>query len=1441
MLNQDAGFNLWGNTSSVKQYYKTQSDGKFILNSTIVDVDLAQPSSYYHARNLPYNGGLRLVNDVVAAINAKYPSGFTGLTIHPTDDRLWHFSIISQSSPEEGAGVAYGTETNYILNDGIQMPIRNVALISYTQTNAYDINVICHEYGHSVFSWTDYYATAYCNLGDYDVMASAGTSKAPQPLNPALRLQKNWITQVINIDGTMGATYTLQANNYSQIHKYTNPSNPKEYLLFHVLQHGGYYQSPLDNGKTLDQGMAIWYVDEDFKFDVPGVDQQYFIRLIQADNLDEMHDEFIPNSSDVRGDLNDLYDNVSNSFPNGHPFRWKDGGEFGISISNISAPGASMSFTVLPRSATVLAGSDANGNISPKGTLAVTSGQSRTFTFTPNLGYEIDVVRVNGTPVSVVNNTYTMTSISGTRTIQATFRKSASIAPLPSPWVFTEIGTTLQAGLAVQSAGKFSLETYTSQFTGSSDQVGYIFQTLNGDGSIVAKLESFNMPSWSLRAGIMVRESLQANAPYTMICRAPHSGAYVQKRSSAGAISEGNPTGTTSNLHIYSLHNWFRISRSGNTFTMSTSRNGIDWTTISTQTITMTNAVHVGMVVSGANGSYAGKATFSNVVVNTSNPSPTVSITSPANNATVAAGSPLTINATAADANGSINRVDFYNGNSLIGSDNIAPYSISWPVPGGGKYTLVAKAIDNQGAITSSVPVVISVPCTFSDPMLSGVVIGTEGSWANQGNTRDKAFDQNVFTFFDAPIDIAWTGLSLPGNFRVTGINFYPREVFSGRMLNGKFQGSNTADFSSGVVDLATITVEPSYEWNCITISNTNTFRYVRYICAEGGVGNVAEIEFYGVQVINNQAPSVTLTSPLNGASYTAPASISLSATASDADGSVSKVEFFRGTTKIGEDVSSPYSITWSNVAAGTYSITAKATDNLGASSTTTAISITVNPAANQTPYGGVAWAIPGTVEAENYDLGGQDIAFNETTAGNSGSAYRNDAVDIEGSAGGGYNVGWIQSGEWLEYTVNITAGTYTIQALVAAPTAGKNFQLLLDGASIATIQVPNTGGWQNWQTVSVTNIALSGGQKVLRMLASTSEFNFNRLIFVRNVSNQLPNVSLTGPGNGASFAAPAAITISANASDADGSISKVEFFQGTTKIGEDLSSPYSFNWNNVAAGTYSISARATDNVGAIANSSSVSITVTTASNQTPYGGTAWTIPGIIEAENYDLGGASIAFNELSAGNSGNAYRSDAVDIEACSEGGFNVGWIQAGEWLEYTVQVTQAGTYTVNTRVASNMSSGSLQYEWNGINISNVLSVPFTGGWQNWQTISQSGIVLSVGQHILRLKMTGNDFNVNRIEFVRTGNASKSIWKDSESAANWSVYPNPMGNQHELYFSEVDKIATVKVMNGAGQMVMELPSWNTSSPISLESLPAGIYQLILESEEGTKHTTIIR
>jgi Bacterial Ig domain len=101
---------------------------------------------------------------------------------------------------------------------------------------------------------------------------------------------------------------------------------------------------------------------------------------------------------------------------------------------------------------------------------------------------------------------------------------------------------------------------------------------------------------------------------------------------------------------------------------------------------------------------------------------------------------------------------------------------------------------------------------------------------------------------------------------------------------------------------------------------------------------NVLRIRYIGT----NQRPSVQITTPANGASFSGPANVTVNATASDPDGTVAKVEFFHDSVKIGEDSTAPYSIVWSNVAAGSYSLTAVATDDQGATTTSGAVNITV-------------------------------------------------------------------------------------------------------------------------------------------------------------------------------------------------------------------------------------------------------------------------------------------------------------------------------------------------------------------------------------------------------------------------------------------------------------------------------------------------------------------
>jgi len=253
----------------------------------------------------------------------------------------------------------------------------------------------------------------------------------------------------------------------------------------------------------------------------------------------------------------------------------------------------------------------------------------------------------------------------------------------------------------------------------------------------------------------------------------------------------------------------------------------------------------------------------------------------------------------------------------------------------------------------------------------------------------------------------------------------------------------------------------------------------------------------------SKSAPSVAITSPKATDAFVAPATISISATASVASGTITKVEFYNGTTLLGTSTASPYTYSWKNLAVGTYSITAVATDNLGNSTTSAPVAIKINTA--QAAYEGTPSPIPGTIQFEHYDVGGNGFAYLDNAAGNTGGAtFRTDEdVDLEicTDVDAGYNIGFATAGEWLEYTVNVAAaGTYDLTLRVACLNDGRTISLQADGKDIATdVAIPNTAGWQTWENLTVPNISLSAGTQVIRVTIGASDYvNLNYMTFSR-------------------------------------------------------------------------------------------------------------------------------------------------------------------------------------------------------------------------------------------------------------------------------------------------------------------------------------------------------
>lgn len=160
---------------------------------------------------------------------------------------------------------------------------------------------------------------------------------------------------------------------------------------------------------------------------------------------------------------------------------------------------------------------------------------------------------------------------------------------------------------------------------------------------------------------------------------------------------------------------------------------------------------------------------------------------------------------------------------------------------------------------------------------------------------------------------------------------------------------------------------------------------------------------------------------------------------------------------------------------------------------------------------------------------------------------------------------------------------------------------------------------------------------------------------------------------------------------------------------------------------------------------------------QLPFPDQAHQIPGVIEAEDFDIGGQGYSYNDCDQVNNGGEYRETGVDVEVASEGGFNIAYMCQGEWLEYTVDVQAAGEYELTARVASLATGGGFRIERDGVDLTGTVFFLPTGGWQQWQDVSVT-LDLEAGEQVLRFVNMGafdTEYNLNRFTFTSTGPSS--------------------------------------------------------------------------------------
>jgi parallel beta-helix repeat protein len=619
-----------------------------------------------------------------------------------------------------------------------------------------------------------------------------------------------------------------------------------------------------------------------------------------------------------------------------------------------------------------------------------------------------------------------------------------------------------------------------------------------------------------------------------------------------------------------------------------------------------------------------------------------------------------------------------------------------------GTYVFRLTVTDNSGGITTD-DIVITINPSPISASSSNIKVEAENWSAMKGvgtePTSDAGGGQSVgwidnTDWMDYTVNIPKTGTYTFG-FRVatmaTNAQLQLRNAAGATLATVSIP--NTTGWQSWQTITGTATLPAGQQTLRIVATSSDSWNFNYFEIQEGGTSTTPS----NLPPTVNAGPDQSITLPVN--------SVQLGATANDADGSIASYSWtkvsgieggFSNTT-----VANPI---FGGLFQGTYTLRLTVTDNSGATASDDVV-VTVNGAPSASTSLGLR------IQAESW-------------TGMKG-------VGTEGTSddGGGLSVGWIDNTDWMDYTVNLSqGGTYTVGFRVATPATSGQLKLLnAAGTTLATVNVPNTGWWQNWQTVTAT-VTLPAGQQVLRVLSSSADaWNFNWFELVAGGSgsapaNQLPTVNA---GNDQTITLPtSSVQLSATATDADGTIASYSWTKVSGPAEGNFSSTSVANptFSGLAQGTYTLKVTATDNSGATV-SDEIVITVNAAPSSSNPSGLR------VQAENW-------------TGMKG-------VGTEGTSDdgGGLSVGWIDNTDWMDYSVNITQAGTYTVGFRVASPATSGQLKLlNAAGTTLATV-NVPNTGWWQNWQTATAT-VTLPAGQQTLRVLSSSADaWNFNWFE----------------------------------------------------------------------------------------------
>lgn len=475
---------------------------------------------------------------------------------------------------------------------------------------------------------------------------------------------------------------------------------------------------------------------------------------------------------------------------------------------------------------------------------------------------------------------------------------------LPDPWLNRDIGSPVLAGSARAESSSFVIDAAGEGIGDSRDQFHFVYQPVIGDADIKARIDDLvAADDWS-KAGVMIRASLTADAAHAFMLVSAANGTAFQRRAGAG--------GATASTAGPARRRWVRLVRTGATVTAYTSPNGSNWSMVGQDTVSLGATAFIGIAVSSHDPGVRTTAAVSNLSV--------IIKSAPPGQLSTDVGSPSITGQTTYDAG----RYRVTAGGSDIGGTEDEFHFVYQPVTGDVDVMARVESIGNSHPRAMAG---VMIRETLDAPSRHVLMAATRSAgWISRRRVDTGAMSEETSGGKGTP----------PG---------WVRLVRSGPLV----EAYRSADGRS---------------WSLVETSTVpmNDVVYVGLAVASHNPTRATAAVLDNLQIVEsrppaNQAPVVTITSPGQGQSFVAPATVTIAASASDADGTIIAVDFYSGTILLGRDTSAPYAFSVPSLPAGTYALKALAIDDRGATTMSSSVTVTVtaeatDPSAGDLPQG---------------------------------------------------------------------------------------------------------------------------------------------------------------------------------------------------------------------------------------------------------------------------------------------------------------------------------------------------------------------------------------------------------------------------------------------------------------------------------------------------------